>query len=37
MQASIRNHLITEPFNLFFEVQQAALEITDHRIIGRAK
>jgi uncharacterized membrane protein YjdF len=34
MQASIRNRLIAKPFELFFEMQHAALEITDHRIIG---
>jgi hypothetical protein len=34
VQASIRNRLITKPFDLLFEMQHAALEIADHRIIG---
>jgi hypothetical protein len=34
MQASIRNRLITKPFEFLFEMQHAALEISDHRITG---
>ena len=34
MQASVRNRLITKPLEFFFEMQHAALEIADHRIIG---
>ena len=34
MQASIRNRLITKPFDLFFEMQHAAFDIRHHRIIG---
>jgi hypothetical protein len=34
MQASIRNRFITKPFDLFLEMQHAALEIADHRIVG---
>jgi hypothetical protein len=36
VQASIRNRLITKPFNLLFEMQYTTLEIADHWIIGRA-
>jgi len=36
VQASIGDHLITKPFDLFFEVQHAPLEIIDHWIIGCA-
>jgi hypothetical protein len=36
VEASIRNRLITEPFELLFEMQHSALEIADHRIIGCA-
>ena len=31
-----RNRLITKPFEFFSEMQHAALEISDHRIIVRA-
>jgi hypothetical protein len=37
VQASIRNRLITKPFELFFEMQHTALEIGDHRIVGCSK
>lgn len=37
MQASIRDRHITKPFEFFFEMQHAAFEISDHRIIGCAK
>ena len=37
VQTSIHNRLITKPFDLFFEMQHAALEIGDHRVIGYAK
>jgi hypothetical protein len=33
MQASIRNCFITKPFDLFFEMQHAALEIGDHWVV----
>jgi hypothetical protein len=35
VQASIRNRFITKLFDLFFEMQHAALDVGDHRIIGR--
>ena len=34
VQTSIRNRLITKPFEFFLEMQQAALDISDHWIIG---
>jgi hypothetical protein len=34
VQASIRNRIITKPFEFFFEMQHTALEIGNHRIIG---
>ena len=34
VQPSIRYRLVTKPFELFFEMQDAALDISDHRIIG---
>jgi hypothetical protein len=36
MQASIGNRLITKRFDLAFEMQHAAFDISDHRIIGWA-
>ena len=34
VQPSIRNRFITKPFDLLIEVQHAALDISDHRVIG---
>ena len=35
VQASIRKCLMTKPFEFFFEMQHATLEISDHRITIR--
>jgi hypothetical protein len=35
VQTLIRERLITKPFDFFLEMQYAALDISDHRIIGR--